>query len=31
MKPHYRDRIILGIIIAGLIALWKAVAGLLSI
>jgi hypothetical protein len=23
MKPHYRDQIILGLIIAGLIALWK--------
>lgn len=31
MKPHYRDQLILGLIIAGLIALWKAVTWLLSI
>jgi len=28
MKPHYREQIILGLVIAGLIALWKAVAWL---
>jgi hypothetical protein len=29
MKPRYRDQIILGLIIAGLIAIWRLVVWLL--
>lgn len=30
MKPHYRDQLILGLIIVGLIALWKVAVWLLK-
>jgi ABC-type transport system involved in multi-copper enzyme maturation permease subunit len=30
MKPHYRDQIILGLIIAAIIALWRLVVWLIT-
>jgi hypothetical protein len=31
MKPHYRDQLILGLIIAGLIAIYKVITWLFAV